>query len=103
MNPSTKLLLDELHKLFDEQEAKWDRRFTDLDVARDQGLASRGGAIPTPAATKGCRCLHHARHITVPPRAIHAPEPCRVRNGGDPTVVARPQPALATPFPPLLL
>lgn len=39
MNPDTQLILDELAKRFEELDAKWERRFRDVDSHMSQQLA----------------------------------------------------------------
>jgi hypothetical protein len=60
MNPpteifaSTQLLLDEIRKIFHKYEAKWDRRFTVQDAARE---ASSGVLIPSPSVVDGVKVV----------------------------------------------
>ena len=44
MDPNLKMVLDELNRRFDEQDAKWERRFSDMDrdcAARDSMVDGR--------------------------------------------------------------
>jgi hypothetical protein len=48
MDPNLKLVLDELNRRFDEQDVKWERRFSDLDrdrAVRDSAVDGRLAAL----------------------------------------------------------
>ena len=52
MDPHLKMVLDELNRRFDEQDAKWERRFSDLD--RDR--AAHDSAVDGRLATLEAAC-----------------------------------------------
>ena len=52
MDPNLKMVLDELNRRFDEQDAKWERRFSDLD--RDR--AAHDSAVDGRLATLEAAC-----------------------------------------------